>query len=510
MTTQPDPTTEHIVTPDMLPPEDRAYVGRLARALRCGNPGCSCATSHKFHCPAHGNPEIPTLTVSYTPSDGFSFRCISCRVDKVLEALARRGLAAESWLLTATGAQEAGLRPLAFFIPQPRDWLWPNRIPLGQLTLIAGYPASGKTSIALDIAARVSRGAPTPDVRNVSFPCAPVLLAPLNGNPSADILPVLRSLGANLDRIYIADLLSLVHPADFYPDEPPPEEAVEEARRKEKERNFYVWLNNSRKLPSVADLTAPPPALPTTSLPLVKLDAPWPGLTHVMGRLANLIALGSAALLVVDQVEDLAAMHRTKVSTILGMLKALATRSGAAVVAITHNTAPTFPRAVDAMQSRLAHASVVFTTAVVEPGKRRFLVPLRPPMSDDAPAIPFALGRHEDFSVAWRKPVFPAHLRALAQPRSNDGAKTRAAQAFITRALTEGPRLAVEVEREAVLLGISHSTLRRVRAGSGVKATRVSVAGTPSGPGAWYWSLSPETSMQQHATPGGPPEILNV
>ena len=110
-----------------------------------------------------------------------------------------------------------------------------------------------------------------------------------------------------------------------------------------------------------------------------------------MKRLAKLIEAGSAALLIVDQVEDLASMHRAHVATVLGMLKALAARSGAAVVALTHNPAPNYPRAVTAMQRRLAQASVVFTTALVEPGGRRLLVPLRPAMSDDAPAIPFVL-----------------------------------------------------------------------------------------------------------------------
>ena len=233
-----------------------------------------------------------------------------------------------------------------------------------------------------------------------------------------------------------------------------------------------------------------------------------------MGRLANYVAEGKAALLVVDQVEDLAAMHRARLSTVLGMLKALAARTGAAVIALAHNPARNYPRAVTAMQNRLALASVVFTTAVVGPGDRRFLVPLRPAMSDDAPAIPFVLpppssfprfsaqprsptgrspvipaqagtsrphlalgersardsaagegspvipaeagiqsGPQGNFPLAWRKPVFPAHIEALAQPRPNDGAKTRAAQSFLMRTLGDGPRPAADVEREAALIG---------------------------------------------------------
>ena len=525
MTTQPAPVPEPI-TPDMLPPEDRAYVDRLIRALRCGTPGCSCAMGHKFHCPCHPNPEIPTLTVGYDPDSGYSFHCTRCRIDKILEALAKRGLAPESELYTAAGAAEVGLRPFAYFIPQPQDWLWPNRIPLGKLTLIAGYPSSGKTSIALDIAARVSRGAPAPDQKDAVFPNAPVVLASLDGNPKADIHPILRTFGANLDRIYFADLLSQTHPADYYPDDPPTEQDVEAARKKEKDRQFYVWLNTFRRPPSVADLTAPAPSTLPTQFPTLRLDAPWPGLSHTMARLTNIIAMGSAALLVVDQVEDLAAMHRAQTATVLAMLKALATRSGAAVIALTHNPAPNFPRAVSAMQRRLAHASVVFTTAVVEPGDRRFLIPLRPAMSDDAPAIPFVLPPTTaippssvipakagtqgspscDFSVAWRKPVFPAHLHALADPSRGDGARTRAAQAFITRALADGPRPAAQVEREAALLGISKRTLRRARALCNTTATRSSISGGPNGAGAWYWSLPPRNTMQQDEAPSDEPE----
>ena len=216
---------EGYISSDSLPPEDRAYGERLKRALRCGVPGCSCANPARFHCPSHDNAAVPTLTVSYNPDRGsFSFECTRCPFAKVLDALAKRGLMPESHLYTAAGAFEAGLQPLDFLIQQPQDWLWPNRIPLGKLTLIAGYPSSGKTSIALDIAARVSRGASAPDQPDAPFPSAPVVLALLNGNPKSDVLPTLRLFGADLGRVYLADLLSPTHSIDYYPDDPPMED----------------------------------------------------------------------------------------------------------------------------------------------------------------------------------------------------------------------------------------------------------------------------------------------
>ena len=547
MTTQPVPAPERSHIPDTLPPQDRAYADRLTRALRCGVPGCECADGPMVHCPSHSHAEVPTLTVAYDPKRGFDFQCLVCPPFRIRDALVKRGLAPEGEFYTAFGAQEAGLQPFYFFIQQPQDWLWPNRIPLGKLTLIAGYPSSGKTAIALDIAARVSRGAAAPDQPDSLFPSAPVVLALLDGNPKADVLPTLRLFGADLERIYLADLLSPTHPVDYYPDDPPEDddspyyfEDDDGLDDEDDDDVEYLFDNDGNEVTvprrKPVGLKAPvrdPFWTPATSGS--KLTAPWPRLDKVMGRLANYLAEGKAALLVVDQVEDLAAMHRTHVATVLGMLKALAARSGAAVVALAHNPAQNYPRAVTAMQNRLPLASVVFTTAVVEPGGRRFLVPLRPAMSDDTPAIPFVLPRSpslprkqdprtpplprgevaapsaagEGFTVAWRKPVFPAHMKALTEPRPNDGAKTRAAQAFLMRALGDGPHPASEIEREAALIGVSKSTLVRARALCNVKAFRVGTPGTHSGAGAWYWSLPSGDTLQQDETPTAPAELVN-
>ena len=522
MTTQPAPVPDNLIALDTLTPQDVTYLARIERALRCGVHGCSCAGGPTLHCPSHSHAEAPTLTVSYDPDRGFDFACPSCPPRRILDSLGKRGLMPESEFYTSGGAQAAGLQPFNFFIQQPQDWLWPDRIPLGKLTLIAGYPSSGKTSIALDIVARVSRGAAAPDQPDAAFPSAPVVLALLDDNPKADVLPVLRLFGADLGRVYFADLLSPTHPVDYYPDDPPdnedgPDYPDDDDDWDDEDDEEYLFDNDGNEIrvprrrkpvgirAPARDPFGPPPDSGS------KLTAPWPRLDKVMGRLANYIAEGKAALLVVDQVEDLAAMHRARLSTVLGMLKALAARSGAAVVGLTHNPVPNYPRAVTAMQNRLAHASVVFTTAVVGPGDRRFLVPLRPAMSDDAPAIPFVLPParvlppssvipaeagiqsppSHGFTVVWRKPVFPAHMKALTGPRRDDHARTRAAQAFITRALADGPRPAAEVVREAAILGISKRTLRRVRALCDVKATRVSVPGGQHGAGEWHWSLPP-------------------
>jgi phage N-6-adenine-methyltransferase len=63
------------------------------------------------------------------------------------------------------GSIRHGLRliPLSSVEPKPTTWLWHRRIPLGELTICDGDPADNKSSLLIDIAARVSTGRPMPD-----------------------------------------------------------------------------------------------------------------------------------------------------------------------------------------------------------------------------------------------------------------------------------------------------------------------------------------------------------
>src|SRR5260370_25812005 len=46
---------------------------------------------------------------------------------------------------------------------EPMDWLWPDRIAAGELTLIDGDPGLGKSLLTLDLAARLTTARPLPD-----------------------------------------------------------------------------------------------------------------------------------------------------------------------------------------------------------------------------------------------------------------------------------------------------------------------------------------------------------
>ncbi len=88
---------------------------------------------------------------------------------------------------------------------KPVQWLWEGRVPFGKVTLLDGEPGSGKSLIALDLAARVSRGAAMP--LELKKPAGPANVVIYNDDDSlADtIRPRLEAASADLSRIRCID-----------------------------------------------------------------------------------------------------------------------------------------------------------------------------------------------------------------------------------------------------------------------------------------------------------------
>ena len=79
-------------------------------------------------------------------------------------------------------------------------WLWQGRIPLGKITIIQGDPGLGKSTISLDLGARVSRGLPMPDGTFGIGPAGVLILSAEDGL-SDTVRPRLEAAGADLDRV---------------------------------------------------------------------------------------------------------------------------------------------------------------------------------------------------------------------------------------------------------------------------------------------------------------------
>ncbi len=98
-------------------------------------------------------------------------------------------------------AEAGGARtlPAARLASRPVEWIWRPYVPAGMLTLLAGRPGEGKSTAAVDVAARVSRAGRA------------VLIISAEDDPERIIRPRLEVARADLDRVFVwrADLPEL-------------------------------------------------------------------------------------------------------------------------------------------------------------------------------------------------------------------------------------------------------------------------------------------------------------
>ncbi len=116
------------------------------------------------------------------------------RIVKQLEPRAKRPGAR-----TPSGAPPATLRVtrLSEVKEESVRWLWRGRVPLGALTMLEGPPGVGKSTIAIDLAARLTTGRPMPgEATAVGNPAAVVLLT-TEDNHASTVGPRVRSAGGN-------------------------------------------------------------------------------------------------------------------------------------------------------------------------------------------------------------------------------------------------------------------------------------------------------------------------
>jgi len=93
---------------------------------------------------------------------------------------------------------------LADVEPSTAQWLWRDYVVLGALTELAGDPDLGKSTIAADIAARVTAGESMPDGTPSDINgCADVIVASAEDDVSKTILPRILAAGGNQNRIHI-------------------------------------------------------------------------------------------------------------------------------------------------------------------------------------------------------------------------------------------------------------------------------------------------------------------
>lgn len=133
------------------------------------------------------------------------------------QAYVRAGLAEEERQQQAAKAAKSKkhfrIRPACEFAAEQAVYLAAPYLPRGMVSILGGVSGAGKTSLALDICARLSAGAPlpfadeTPDAARGRKACTIFYLTAEN-DPNKVLRPRAEAMGADLSRLYFQDGVS--------------------------------------------------------------------------------------------------------------------------------------------------------------------------------------------------------------------------------------------------------------------------------------------------------------
>ena len=122
-------------------------------------------------------------------------------------AYVRQGLAEEERQQKAAKAARARgrfrVRPASSFAPERAEYLVEPYLPKGMLSILGGVSGVGKTSLALDLCAKLSRGR-SPFGGGETTP-RPILYLTAENDPNKVLRPRAEAMGADLDKLYFQD-----------------------------------------------------------------------------------------------------------------------------------------------------------------------------------------------------------------------------------------------------------------------------------------------------------------
>lgn len=326
--------------------------------------------------------------------------------------------------------------------PQAIEWLWPGRVAIGKLTLIAGDPGLGKSFLTLDMASRVSTGAGWPDALGKRYEPGGVVLLSAEDDLGDTIRPRLDAAGADVTRI---NALSAVREAD---DSGNPTE-----------RGF--------------DLTK-------------DLDQLELAIRQTAG----------CRLVIIDPVSaylgDADSHNNSEIRALLAPLGNMAATHRVAVVAVTHlnkGQGAAIYRAMGSLAFTAAARAVWGVVKDKDDPARRLLLPIKNNIGNDRSGLAYTLETSEGGHayVAWSEdPVDLTADDALATEGTPGPTPKERVECvgWLRESLARGPRPAKEMTDEAIKgHGWSRATLTRARRVVGVVAERESI------PGPWQWRL---------------------
>ena len=356
----------------------------------------------------------------------------------------RTGSDSRSPALIATKASEVEIKPV--------EWLWPGRIPQGKLTLLAGEPGAGKSTLTYFLAAAVTVGADFPRNEGHCPGGGSVIIFSAEDDMADTIAPRLMAAGADLECVEIITGVSA---------------GIDRAR------SFNL----------------------ATDLPALK---------------AKIAEMQDLRLIVIDPIASYlgrADSHKNaEVRAVLEPLVQVAAETGAAVVGVTHFAKSPDIKAMNKIIGSIGFVGVARAAFVVvrdpesEDDARRLFLRVKGTLARDLGGLAFRIEQLEvkpgivPSCARWLEDeVMVTADDVMASEKDSASPTARAeAESVLRTILKDAPRPQTEVKRETKQAGVSWRTVERAKRDLGVIAKRSGGAGAD---GWWEWSL-PDTGQQ--------------
>ena len=335
---------------------------------------------------------------------------------------------------------EPQLVRLSSVAPESVEWLWKDRIALGKVSLIDGDPGELKSTIALDIGARITTGRPMPD--GTPGLDGGVVLLTFEDGLADTIRPRLDAAGADVDRVVALQ---------------------------------GVGGGDDERLPAIPqDMDAIRAAIAEVGAKLVIIDP-------------LMAALGG----------DVNSHRDQDVRRALAPLARLAEDMGVAILVIRHLNKGQGQKAVYRGGGSIgiggAARAVFLAAADPDSEGEHVLAAVKTNLAAPPPAMRYRPVQAENgaVSVEWlgTSEHTASQLLATTVESEEETGALADAKRFLVELLADGPMLAAEIESARKRSGVgSDRTLRRARIALGVVTQAVYEDGR-RGAKAWRWAL---------------------
>lgn len=327
--------------------------------------------------------------------------------------------------------------------PLPVRWLWPGRIPLGKVTLLAGEPGLGKSQLTCAVGAAVTTGSAWP-FEEGRAPSGSVVILSAEDDAADTIRPRLEAAGADLARVSI---ISAVRSCE----------------------------GGGRRSFNLQD-----------DLKLLEIE---------IHRSKDVL------LIIIDPVSSylgkVDSHKNADLRAALEPLSEMAARLGVSVLAVTHLNKSGNGSANNRIIGSVAFVALARAAHIVardrEDKDRRLFVPSKSNVGPEGRALSFRTRLLEVSNgifapaIVWEGTVDISAEEALAPrgEKSRTAPAREAAEEFLKVVLADQPVPVRRIESEAKAAGLSWATVKRAKDALGVKASKSGLDG------GWMWQLVP-------------------